>query len=93
MSKQTINIGIRANDGKGDTLRAAFVKTNDNFTELYTNVSNNSNTANSQSANNAALAQGAFNKANSVFCCTLGAAKKKQNWFLNENCCTIYFKP
>lgn len=67
MSKQTINIGIRANDGKGDTLRAAFVKSNDNFTELYTNVSNNSNTANSQSANNAALAQGAFNKANSVF--------------------------
>jgi hypothetical protein len=67
MAKQTINIGIRANDGKGDTLRAAFVKSNDNFTELYTNVSNNSNTANSQSANNAALAQGAFNKANSVF--------------------------
>ena len=67
MSKQTINIGIRANDGKGDTLRTAFVKTNDNFTELYTNVSNNANTANSQSANNSALAQGAFNKANSVF--------------------------
>jgi hypothetical protein len=67
MSKQTINIGIRANDGKGDTLRAAFVKSNDNFTELYTNVSNNANTANSKSANNAVLAQGAFNKANSVF--------------------------
>jgi len=67
MSKQTINIGIRANDGKGDTLRAAFVKSNDNFTELYTNVSNNANTANSQSSNNATLAQGAFNKANSVF--------------------------
>ena len=66
MAKQTINIGIRANDGKGDTLRAAFVKSNDNFTELYTNVSNNSNTANSKSANNAVLAQGAFNKANSV---------------------------
>lgn len=67
MAKQTINIGIRANDGKGDTLRASFIKTNSNFTELYTNVSNNSNTANSLSANNAALAQGAFNKANTVF--------------------------
>jgi len=67
MAKQTINIGIRANDGKGDTLRASFVKTNNNFTELYTSVSNNANTANSLSANNAATAQGAFNKANSVF--------------------------
>jgi hypothetical protein len=67
MAKQTINIGIRANDGKGDTLRTAFIKTNNNFTELYTTVSNNSNTANSLSANNAALAQGAFNKANTVF--------------------------
>jgi hypothetical protein len=67
MAKQTINIGIRANDGKGDTLRTAFVKSNDNFTELYTNVSNNANTANSLSANNAATAQGAFNKANAVF--------------------------
>jgi len=67
MAKQTINIGIRANDGKGDTLRASFIKTNNNFTELYTNVSNNANTANSLSANNAALAQGAFNKANTVF--------------------------
>jgi len=67
MAKQTINIGIRANDGKGDTLRAAFVKSNDNFTEVYTNVSNNANTANSQSSNNFTLAQGAFNKANTVF--------------------------
>jgi hypothetical protein len=67
MAKQTINIGIRANDGKGDTLRTAFVKSNDNFTELYTNISNNANTANSLSANNAATAQGAFNKANAVF--------------------------
>jgi len=67
MAKQTINIGIRANDGKGDTLRTAFVKTNNNFTELYTSVSNNANTANLQSLNNSTLAQGAFNKANTVF--------------------------
>jgi hypothetical protein len=35
MAKQTIGIGAVANDGTGDTLRDAFDKTNDNFTELY----------------------------------------------------------
>ncbi len=35
MSKQSINIGIVANDGTGDTIRAAFDKANLNFTELY----------------------------------------------------------
>ena len=35
MAKQVINIGTTANDGTGDKLRAAFIKANDNFTELY----------------------------------------------------------
>lgn len=35
MSQLTINIGTSANDGTGDTLRDAFDKCNDNFTELY----------------------------------------------------------
>ena len=35
MAKQTINIGTIANDGTGDTLRAAFDKANDNFNEVY----------------------------------------------------------
>jgi hypothetical protein len=35
MAKQTINIGTVANDGTGDTLRAAGGKINDNFDELY----------------------------------------------------------
>jgi hypothetical protein len=35
MAKQTINIGTVANDGTGDTVRDAFDKVNDNFTELY----------------------------------------------------------
>ena len=35
MAKQTINIGVSANDGTGDPLRNAFDKTNDNFNELY----------------------------------------------------------
>jgi hypothetical protein len=66
MSKQTINIGIRANDGKGDTLRGAFIKTNSNFTELYTAVSNNANTSNTYYETNQNLAQNAFNKANTA---------------------------
>jgi hypothetical protein len=36
MTKQTINVGTSANDRKGDSLRAAFTKVNNNFTELYT---------------------------------------------------------
>jgi Bacteriophage T4 gp9/10-like protein len=39
MSQQTINVGTVANDGTGDTIRAAMNKTNANFTELYSNVS------------------------------------------------------
>ena len=35
MAKQTINVGTNADDGTGDNLRAAFVKVNDNFTEVY----------------------------------------------------------
>jgi len=35
MSKQTINVGTNQDDGTGDSLRAAFVKVNDNFTEVY----------------------------------------------------------
>lgn len=35
MSRQNINIGAAANDGTGDTLRAAGQKINQNFAELY----------------------------------------------------------
>lgn len=35
MTKQVINIGTTANDRKGDSLRAAFTKVNENFTELF----------------------------------------------------------
>lgn len=35
MAKQTIGIGSAPNDGTGDTIRDAFDKANDNFTELY----------------------------------------------------------
>lgn len=35
MGIQLINIGTTPNDGAGDPLRTAFVKVNNNFTELY----------------------------------------------------------
>ena len=39
MAQQTINIGTIANDNTGDTLRGAGEKINDNFDELYTDIS------------------------------------------------------
>jgi hypothetical protein len=36
MAKQSINLGAAANDRSGDSLRLAFRKVNENFTELYT---------------------------------------------------------
>lgn len=38
MAQQTIAIGTSPNDGTGDTLRDAYDKCNDNFTELYNDV-------------------------------------------------------
>lgn len=35
MARQPINTGTTANDGTGDTFRAAMIKSNENFTELY----------------------------------------------------------
>ena len=38
MAKQVINVGATPNDGTGDPLRDAMIKSNDNFTELYNEV-------------------------------------------------------
>jgi len=35
MPKKIINIGVEGNDGTGDSIRDAFSKTNENFSELY----------------------------------------------------------
>ena len=35
MTQQIINVGNVPNDGEGDPIRTAFIKTNENFTELY----------------------------------------------------------
>ena len=46
MSKQTIGVGTVVNDGAGDNLRAAGIKINDNFTELYNALSDDGTSAN-----------------------------------------------
>jgi hypothetical protein len=38
MAQQTINIGSNVNSGGGDAIRTAFKKINDNFTELYGDI-------------------------------------------------------
>ena len=35
MAKQDIYLGVEGNDGTGDSIREAFRKANENFTELY----------------------------------------------------------
>lgn len=42
MSQLIINVGTTANDGTGDTLRLSQQKSNDNFTELYSQFSGGS---------------------------------------------------
>ena len=48
MAQQLINVGIVANDGEGDPIRTAFIKSNENFTELF-NVGGVSGIANGNS--------------------------------------------
>lgn len=57
MAQQIIDVGAAPDDGEGDPIRTAFIKTNDNFTELYaggasTNIANGtSNVSIASSAN------------------------------------------
>ena len=38
MTREIINVGSSPNDGQGDPIRTAFIKTNNNFGELYSRV-------------------------------------------------------
>lgn len=38
MAREIINVGTVPNDGLGDPLRTAFTKTNNNFAELYSRL-------------------------------------------------------
>ena len=55
MSIQTVNIGGVANDGTGDDLREAFVKVNNNFTEL-----DNRNPEQTTASNLGSVGEGVF---------------------------------
>lgn len=48
MTRQNISVGSAANDGTGDTLRAAGTKINANFSELYTLLGGSADTLSSQ---------------------------------------------
>lgn len=41
MAQNTVNTGTTANDGTGDPLRSAFIKINDDITEIFSDVANN----------------------------------------------------
>ena len=43
MSQQIINVGSAPNDGQGDPIRTAFIKTNNNFSQLFSTIAGNSN--------------------------------------------------
>ena len=40
MPQQIIDVGLAPNDGLGDSIRTSFIKSNDNFTELYSQTLN-----------------------------------------------------
>ena len=51
MPRENIYTGVIANDGSGDTLRLAMTKVNNNFVELYTQVTNVNANLNAKIAN------------------------------------------
>jgi|694.fasta_scaffold00075_65 hypothetical protein len=97
MTRQIVNVGSVANDGKGDTLRDSFIKVNDNFQELFANGTNTVNTINSfsRSTNNRinlawAHANSAYDRANLTFG---GFAQISQNTVLAFRTANLaYFK-
>ena len=48
MAQQTIQVGAAPNDNNGDFIRDAFIKVNENFTELYTDDAGDVNSVNGQ---------------------------------------------
>jgi len=57
MAQQIIDVGAVPNDGEGDPIRTAFIKTNDNFTELFaggasTNIANGTSNVNVEASAN-----------------------------------------
>lgn len=51
MAQEIIEVGAAANDGNGDPLRDAMIKSNNNFTELYIGLLNTPSLVNEISSN------------------------------------------
>ena len=67
MSRLPINTGLSDNDKSGDTLRVAFGKINDNFTELYATLAVSSLTELAQDYAAAMLTTGTHSGINVVY--------------------------
>lgn len=85
MAKQVINTGAAPNDGTGDTIRVAFTKTNNNFTELYNSV----NTATIQFGLVNAFANATSRTANGA-AWAANSGIRQINTFTSNNSNTIY---
>ena len=85
MTQQIISTGNMANDHRGDSLRTAGSKINDNFTEVYIA----SQGAYDQANTSFALAQSAFELANTDF----GDIRFSGSWIHNKDTGPIYISP
>lgn len=56
MTQQLVNVGTAANTNDGDPLRTAFIKINENFTELYGDIGLLTSTSNSLGPSDSAIA-------------------------------------
>jgi hypothetical protein len=102
MSKLNINIGSKANDKAGDTLRTAFDKINLNFTELYT-LTGGTSTALTELAQDYAAPMfnhashtnitATYDDANNKILLTGAAAQVQSNWTASSGLGVILNKP
>jgi hypothetical protein len=102
MSKLNINIGSKANDKSGDTLRTAFDKINQNFTELYT-LTGGTSTALTELAQDYAAPMfnhashtnitATYDDANNKILLTGAAAQVQSNWTATTGLGVILNKP
>jgi len=67
MARQNINIGTSANSRNGDSIRNAFSKVNDNFTELYATLATSSLTELAQDYAAAMFTSGTHSGVNVVY--------------------------
>jgi hypothetical protein len=79
MAQQQIDVGAAPNDGLGDPIRTAFIKCNDNFTELFTgsggaNAISNGNSVVQINTNNGNILMSVGGSSNVVVVTTTGVS-------------------